>query len=219
MLPTTLIATDGDHITGYTFHVLVGDTAYVKHVVTAPSSRRRGVARTLMTAIAERARRAGCTTWRLNCLTDNTPALALYEGLGFTRAYEAVAAWFPWSAVEGAPPRSRIIQPEDDARVESALGILRGQLAEQRALPHRLLVMLEDATAAAVFDPRFPGASVFRVAHPDLALPLLRALKPHARPEHTRLSIKLEGAPEVAAALVARGATIRLRMFHMVGPL
>ena len=49
-----------------------------------PAHRRRGLARTIMAALLEWGAERGATTAYLQVLGDNTPALGLYEGLGFT---------------------------------------------------------------------------------------------------------------------------------------
>jgi N-acetylglutamate synthase len=50
----------------------------------APEHRRQGLARVIMAALLEWAAELGATTAYLQVLGDNEPALALYEGLGFT---------------------------------------------------------------------------------------------------------------------------------------
>ena len=97
-----------------------------------------------------------------------------------------------------------------------------GQLATARAVSGRVLKMLEEdgqVVGAAIFHPDFPGAYPFRVARPELALVLLRALRPHARPEDAKLGIMTENQPDVAEALLAAGATLKLDIVHLKGPL
>jgi hypothetical protein len=96
--------------------------------------------------------------------------------------------------------------------------LLRGQLAASRKMDGRVLVGLfddETVLGATVFDPMFPGAYPFRVSRPDLALVLLDALRPYARKADTVVNIVVEGQPDVADALVAAGATVRLDCVHM----
>ncbi len=215
MMPTTLVADD----LGYAFFVVIGDSAHVSHIAVAPEARRRGIAKALMNAVAERAREAGCKTWRLNVKTSNTPAIALYEGLGLSRALESCALRVEWSVVPEGASAGRLIEPAEDERVERALGMLSGQLAQGRAV-HRLPILVErgEAIAAAVFDPSFPGASVFR-APTELAVDLLRAMRAHALPSFDFATVKIEDQPETLQALIDLGARVRFRMFHMAGTL
>jgi GNAT superfamily N-acetyltransferase len=234
LLPTTLIAeagvADGDRQpVGYAYFQIMKDVAYVRHLVTAPDARRSGVARALLGAIVERARERGCSTWCLNVKPGNTPAITLYQDLGMTRAHTSRALDMTWSAIASAPAAAaglrvtaKDITPEEEARVETAMRLVDGQLASTRAVSGRVLKMLEEdgqVVGAAIFHPDFPGASPFRVARPELALVLLRALRPHARPEDAKLGIVTENQPDVAEALLAAGARLKLDIVHLKGPL
>src|SRR5690606_37505765 len=101
--------------------------------------------------------------------------------------------------------------------------LLAGQLARELEAGGRVGVVLEDDANAvvggAVFHPHFPGAYPFRVTRPDLALPLLRAIRPHARPTDTSVNVMVDVHLDVAAALVAAGAIVRLEVVHMKGPI
>jgi GNAT superfamily N-acetyltransferase len=232
MMPTTLIAEAGGGpeplgAVGYAYFQIIRDTAYLRHLVTAPEARRRGVGRALMTAVAERALRhtPPCASWCLNVRPDNIAAVALYERMGMTRAFETRALRVAWTIVgarqtlHDARVLARVITPEDDARVEPPMKLLSGQLAAARQMEGRVLVGLfdDDGTVlgATVFDPTFPGAYPFRVARPDLPLVLLDALRPYARPDDTLVNVVIEGQPDVAEGLVAAGATVKLDMVHM----
>jgi GNAT superfamily N-acetyltransferase len=229
MMATTLIAegrgaTGELQAVGYAYFQIMGGTAYVRHLVTAPEARKAGVGRTLMTAIARRALEAACTSWCLNVKPANRAALALYERMGLTRAFQTRVLTVPWSLVDArqtlhdASISARVIDPADDPRVEPAMKLLSGQLAVSRRLEGRMLVGLFDGDAvlgATVFDPIFPGAYPFRVARPDLALVLLDALRGYARSAHATISVVIEAQPDVADALVAAGATVKLDIVHM----
>ncbi len=219
MMPFTLIAGDG----GYAYYVIFGQNLHVRQIVVAPEARRRGVGRALMNEMADIARRAGCTTWRLNVMVGNEAATKLYESVGMTRGFASFALRLNWSRV---PPsesgHARLIDRDDDERVEREMRFVPGRLATARATGRNVLVMLEDEdaiVAAAVFDPRFPGASPFRAARPELAVALLGALRPHARPEDTFLNVTIEDQPNIAEALIALGARVRHEMVHMAGAL
>src|SRR4051794_22065087 len=103
MMGTTLICEDVDgQALGYAFFQHITDTAYVRHLVTAPGARRRGVGRAILADILERARAASppCTTWCLNVKPENTAAVALYESMGLVRQYPMKALRVAWSIVE-----------------------------------------------------------------------------------------------------------------------
>lgn len=231
MMATTLIAEVGGgpaaaQAVGYAYFQIIRETVYVRHLVTAPEARKRGVGKALMTAIAARAvaHVPPCTSWCLNVKRDNVAAIALYTRMGLTRAFESRALSVGWSAVDSrqtlhdASIVARVITPDDDARVEPAMKLLRGQLAASRQMAGRVLVGLfddETVVGATVFDPQFPGAYPFRVSRPDLALVLLDALRPYARKEDSVVNVVIEGQPGVAEALIAAGATVRLDAVHM----
>jgi len=215
MMPTTVVADD----VGYAFFVVIGDSAHVSHIAVAPEARRRGIATALMTAVADRARQAGCKTWRLNVKTTNMAAIALYESLGFARAFESCALKIEWRLVPDGPSEGRLVEPAEDERVERALGMLPGQLAQGRAIRRLpIIVGRDEEIAASVFDPSFPGASVFR-SSPELAVDLLRAMRSHALPAFDFVGVKIEDQPETLRVLLDLGAHVRFRMFHMVGEL
>lgn len=230
LLPTTLIAeveTSGQgRPVGYAYFQIIKDLAYVRHIVTAPEARRAGVGRALMAAVLERARAAGCPTWCLNVMPENGAAIALYEAYGMKPAHRSRVVTVPWAAVDASAGRpdvgvvAKLIVPEDDARVEPATNLVSGQLASLRTFSDRVLMMLEEdgrVVGATSFAPNFPGAYPFRVARPELALVLLRAIRPHARPVDLQLGVVTENQPEVADALIAAGATAKLEMLHMKG--
>jgi len=229
LMATTIIAEEGGAALGVLVYVVLTGVAHVRIIVVDPSARRRGIGRALMREAAERFRAAKCAAWCLNTFPHNAKAIALYESLGLRRVYISKALRLPWSIVDArrasggsAGFRARPVEPADDERVEAATSLLPGQLADGRA-NGRVLRQLEDDTGAvvgaAIFDPKFPGAYPFRVVRPELAWPLLAALRPDARPEDTIVNLVIEGQPEVADELLASGATLRLETQHMRGPL
>lgn len=228
VLLTTLIAeTDEGESLGYIYFDIVKDVAYVRHLVAAPDVRRGGVGRALLDAVAQRAREAGCQSWCLNVKPENVAAIALYEKVGMTPRFTSRALVLDWAHVgEGVPTegvRARPIEPGDDQLVERELRLLDGQLAEARKNPGRVLHMLEreggEPVGAAIFNPDFPGAYPFRVAHSDLAPLLLRALHPFRRAEHTSINVVTENQPDVADYLVSLGGRVKLDIVHMKGAL
>jgi [ribosomal protein S18]-alanine N-acetyltransferase len=79
-----LIALRGETPVGYAaFHHAAGEAELLRLAV-VPEERRRGVARTLVAEGFERLRREDVQICFLEVRTDNSPAIALYERLGFT---------------------------------------------------------------------------------------------------------------------------------------
>jgi ribosomal protein S18 acetylase RimI-like enzyme len=64
--------------------VVDGRWAGFAAVEVAPEHRRRGLATTVMAALADRALQEGASAAYLQVEPDNAPALSLYAGLGFT---------------------------------------------------------------------------------------------------------------------------------------
>ena len=62
---------------------LTGDWLGLHGLAVDPAYRRRGLATAVVAALLERGAEQGATTAWLHVETDNAPALALYEGLGF----------------------------------------------------------------------------------------------------------------------------------------
>lgn len=232
IMPTTLIADLGappraGGVAGYAFFQIMKDVAYVRHLVTAPEARRTGVGRALLGSVAERARRAGCSSWCLNVKPNNAPAIALYRGVGMSPVFASRALKLAWSVVEAAPETNdarlvaREFAPSEDDEVEQAMGLVSGQLAISRSMQGRVLIGLFEGRhvlGATVFDPGFPGAYPFRAARPELAFTLLRALRPRARPSDEVVHVVVEGQPEVADALVRAGAEVKVDIVRMQGP-
>lgn len=225
LMPGTLVAEDaGGHPVGYAYWAVLDTLAYVRHIAVAKDAQRGGVGRLLMNAIAEQARARGANRWCLNVKPENAPALALYGRCGFTAAHRTKALRLDWSAVDTTTHPFEVdkVMPEDDAAIERGLGFMPGIFAEARKRGGRVLVRLAERdvdVGAAIFDPTFPGAAPFRVARPEVTLPLLAALRPHARPGHAHLNVVVEGQPAVADLLAARGAQLRHDIIHMVGAL
>jgi len=222
---------DGGAVVGYLFFERLAGVGYVRHVVVAPGHRGRGLGLAMMRAVAADLRAAGCTTWRLNVKPGNLPAVRLYERLGMRELYRSTALRFHWSLVDrldtlaDPPLETRPIAPAEDAAIEVAFDLPRGQLAGGRDAGRVLLRLLDPAEPEALglgfasFNPAFPGAFPFRVADPRYAAPLLAGLRPHARPDLPTVGIVAEADPALTALLVGHGATIHLEFCHFSGQL
>ncbi|XXX82596.1 GNAT family N-acetyltransferase [Sorangium sp. So ce134] len=219
---------DGEVI-AYAYVQPLRGVAYVRHVVVAPSHRGRGVGAGVMRAVAAHLRSRGCTRWCLNVKPDNAAAVRLYRSAGMEHVYAMTTFQLAWDAAAGLPRPARPViarpvQPPDDASVEAAFDLLPGQIAEARGRGGLALLCLVDPAAPgaaplgfANFDPFLPGAFPFRVVAPDLAAPLLEAIRPHAPRTPEALLVTVEDDDALAAALRAVGATVQLVGAHFRG--
>ena len=227
----TLIVEHESHPIGYGFAEALNDVGYVRQIVVDPAYRRQRVGRTLMDALADRLRLAGCTTWRLNVKIDNIPAQRLYEMLGLKVAYRSTVLRMPWSAVERLPVTDQTfevhtIQPADDAVLEAMFDVTQGQLAGHRAREGQVLLRIaaynapvDRALGLASFAPSFPGASPFKVAETAVTRALLQAIREHARAGDAEVNLVIENDDATAALLRGAGAIVRFEMYHYRGEL
>ncbi|MCY1012240.1 GNAT family N-acetyltransferase [Nannocystis pusilla] len=224
---TWLFEQDGEAV-GYLFFERLDGVGYIRHVVVAPEHRGQGVGLAMLRAAAAELRAAGCATWCLNVKPGNLPAVGLYQRLGMREAYRSTALRFAWAQTDALPApgralETRAIEPGDDAAIEAAFALPRGQLAGGRAAKRVLLRLVDPAEPSAVhlgfasFNPDFPGAFPFRVAEPEFAAPLLAGLRPHARPDKPDMGIVAEADPGLTARMVAVGARVHLEFSHFKG--
>lgn len=112
------VAARRDHrVVGYAGIFLAGPEADVQTVAVAPSEQGRGIGRTLMGVLADRARERGARVLHLEVRADNLPALGLYTQLGFKvdghrRAYygsgrDATLMSLDLGAADGGPATER----------------------------------------------------------------------------------------------------------------
>ncbi len=214
-------------VVGYVLFDVLAGVAYVRHLVSAQAARRTGVGRALLWAVAEAAMARGVTTWVLNVKPDNVAAITLYESLGFRRTFRVHAVRIDWADVarvarDVAGVAVTVLAPEDDAGVETALGLLSGQLGSARALGGRTFHVARRGDAVvgvSAFDPGFPGTYPFKAASPEIAFALLRAARAHAPADQTFVNMKLDDLEAVKDAVLAAGGTLRLEVQALAGTL
>ncbi len=209
----------------------LSDTGYVRVVVVDAPARGRGVGRAMMDAVAKKLTERGCTRWCLNVKVNNTAAIRLYERGGMAPAYESHALSIAWSAVSALPSPSRRtvareVAPSEDAALERAWALPSGQLAGWRAMTGQTLLTLSDPSdpddvrlGIARANPSHPGTFPFRVAEPSLARALLEAARPLFAASGPTVGIVVEDDAALAALLLAHGATRRMHLLHMRGPI
>jgi GNAT superfamily N-acetyltransferase len=228
--PNTLVAQVDGKVAGFLWSEVVGDSLYIRQVVSDPRARRRGIGRALMLEALRQHEAAGLASWRLNVKDDNAAAIGLYESLGLRTQYASRVVHLPWGALASdVPPRLtlRVPQAAEDASLEKALGLLDGHLARLRA-SDRVLVLADDEAGQpagiAAFDPAFPGAFPFRARDLGVCAALLGALEVHRRPfpgggwRASALQLVIERDEALAEALLQHGASPLFRILHLCAP-
>lgn len=227
LVPTTSIVEVDGAACGYCYVQTLAEAGYVRHLVVAPEGRGKGLGRALMNAAQSTFRAAGAREMHLNVDPTNTPAVRLYESLGLRTMYETRAVRFDWSLVDRLPPKAgghgRELGRDEHAVFEAHFDMPRGLLDAQLAREGVCIIGLADEAGAplgvAAFNPPFPGAFPFKVAHEDWARPLLEAMRPRRSPLHAELQLVIESQPALADRLVAEGARVVLDIVHMQGPI
>lgn len=221
MLPRVILLEEDGEALGYAFWQVYGPTLHVVQVVVAPKARGRRAGQALLKEVRGHGRRAGCSRWYLNVKKDNTPALRLYERLGFTREMEGWALRTAWDEVAKLPdepraPAPRAPQPSDDPAIARRFDLDVERIATLRARPGQVLVVLgepDHPLAFAGFAPAFPGVYPIRVARSELARAVFDALRPHARAPH--LHVFVEGDRGLYELLCGVGARLEHAIFRM----
>ena len=73
---------DGE-VAGYVVCYVVYDEAAIANVAVSPKYRRQGIAEAIISELQRRVRQRDCLTVTLEVRVSNTPAISLYEKLGF----------------------------------------------------------------------------------------------------------------------------------------
>ena len=76
----------GGNVVGYAGAWIVADECHVTTIAVAPELRKQGLGRKLMVELLTRSREKGATCSTLEVRASNTPAIKMYEGLGFVSA-------------------------------------------------------------------------------------------------------------------------------------
>jgi len=79
-----LVAVVDGEVVGYSVGMVAGEVVDLLRIGVAPSAQRRGLARSLLAALVDRATSAGAQRMLLEVSEENRPALALYAAEGFT---------------------------------------------------------------------------------------------------------------------------------------
>ena len=79
-----LVATEEDRVAGYIGSQTVMDETDMMNVAVHPDFRRKGIAEALVNDLVENLKKRGSHCLTLEVRTSNTPAITLYEKLGFS---------------------------------------------------------------------------------------------------------------------------------------
>ena len=80
-----LVAEENQTVCGYIGSQTVLDETDMMNIAVHPECRRRGIAAALIAELVHQLRERGSHILRLEVRESNTPAIALYEAMGFTR--------------------------------------------------------------------------------------------------------------------------------------
>ena len=80
------VAHDQGRVVGFAGGRLAGDCLELEEVVVEPARRREGIARRLVARVAYAGQQLGATSATLEVFSENEPAIALYDALGFEEA-------------------------------------------------------------------------------------------------------------------------------------
>lgn len=222
ILPGTVVAEAEGRVVGLVWARPRGARLHVVHLITDPAHRRRGLARALMGAAADRARAAGLRQWMLTVKPENEEARALYASLGFRETHRSALVVLPWAAVGALPaPRAELVVGPLSAGPGPVanLGFVEGEIEAMAAWPGRVMLGAWAAGAwvgLAAFDPGWPGCGTCRVSEIGALRALLAGAAAHA-PDATGAISVLAESPEVEAVLVGAGGVVEMRTVHLVG--
>ena len=208
-------------VVGYVTWRQYGPLAHVMHLVVDPAVRGKRIGEELLHHARDRAKAAGCTRWYLNVKRDNTSALRLYERCGLQLELEAFAMKLAWSNVPRATVHERLVDASDaeDATIAALFNVPADRIASFRARGSFRLVTLRDRADAilgfAAFSPSFPGAATFCARRPDLAVPLLEAMRHHADPQFDFVRVTIEGDRPLADAILALGGELTFEILRL----
>lgn len=158
------VAHDDGELVGYAGGMVVEHEVEILDVAVVSTRRREGIARKLLAHVSYDAQMLGCTTASLEVEAGNSPAIALYEALGFTRV--GMRPGYYGHGVDAAIMKAELplVLPVDAASPEPTAAVVRAwplavpeRTDEETAelARRRLVLAIEsscDETAAAIID-------------------------------------------------------------------
>jgi GNAT superfamily N-acetyltransferase len=190
---------EGDRVVAFTLNGVDGERAYDSGTGVVISHRRRGLGRTIMEASMDVLRGHGCTSYVLEVIDANAPAVALYQALGFrvTRGLQC------WSLAAEAVKAATVVAAVHPAWQNSDASIARATDAH---------VVLGDERGSVILFPSNGDLAQLR-GLVDSAL-LEEAAERAGKP--LRIMNIDEGDREMASFLGAAGATKTVRQLEMM---
>lgn len=222
MAPRSLVLDDGG-IVGYALYDILDGLGYIRHLITDPAARRRGVARALMAELRARFVAAGTREWHLNVKPGNVAAIALYEACGMRAQHLTHVMRVPREVALPPPPEDFAIADLSmgrEAELEARFHMLPGIVASSREKPGRRPVVFTrggETVGAGVWVAAVPGSFPFRLADPSLAGAVAARFRELVDAPWIQLSA--EGDESLYETLNALGAYEYLAVTHMSGPL
>lgn len=181
---------------------------FLRHLVTAPEARGRGVARPLLEDAA------GGRAIQLN--TDREgPNGAFYEHLGFKESGISEALRIDFRDVDAMPVyacNTGLLSADKLIPFSDAFALPVARVTPSRPPQLPIGAWDDDGTplGVALFDRAFPGCFPFRVARPAIATAFLREVERHSVEKH--ISLMVEDDEPTAGFLKAFGAESRIRL-------
>ncbi len=224
LCPQTIFLVEDGVLAAYSLSFAFGRRGDVRQIVVDRAFRQRGIGKVLMATVAAKLRAAGCTEWRLEVRADNAPAIALYRSVGM-RPHHAidnlemsVEACARFAATRSGRHATALVVAADDAALEANLDLGTGQLARWRRYRAHCPMFRVGTTALTQV---WPDLSATRgVMFPFLApdVDVAAHLLAEVLPGPTAYEISVTN-PDVSAALIAGGATVREQQFEFAGEL
>ncbi len=224
---TSFLVADDGSLVAYNLSFAFGTRGDVRQVVVDKAWRNRGVGRRLMGKVGERLRGLGCTEWHLEVNADNAPAIRLYESVGMHALHpiEQLALTVDvaerFAATRMGAPDVVLVEPADDAALEAAHDLGRGQIQRWRTARVGMPILrIGTTTLTQVWHDFLPTRALlypFRAPTPDLAAHLVAAGFAHM-PAKKPLEICVI-TPAVHTAMLAAGARQMERQIEYGGRL
>jgi len=212
LMPSTLFIADGTTLAAYGLSFGFGARGDVRQIAVDSRYRRRGVGRAMMAAVATRLRAAGCADWRLEVRARNAAARALYRAVGMRELHElhivriATADAMKLAATCSGRHAARVVAPDDDAALEAAHDLGRGQIERWRSIrPHCPILRVGELGLTQVRPDHTEDLALlfpFRAADADVAATLLAYALPLSAPTIEIVAL----GRTLAAPLIGAGA-------------
>jgi GNAT superfamily N-acetyltransferase len=224
----TAVVEAGGSVIAYCLWIVFTRHGHVCELAVDRNWRGRGLGEGLLRGIAQRFRQAGLLSWTINVKVENTPAIRLYERLGF----QGVSQWhefvMPWALVARLPRglalEVSLATRSEEPSLERHFSLEPGTLAKHRAKASENVVLVARGrtgapAGVAVFAPVTGGLNPFRVRLVDAASSFLEGIAPYRMRVHSAFTLTVDGDEPLAAAVRATGVRSALSVLEMRGPL